>query len=218
MVPHLALMVVIIIFIFSLNILLSIVQSSLIGEITPQSVMFIIATTLFLMGLNLGFLHICINIINNKKVNFIQLFSSFHMLISYVMATAIYIMALIIVASPGIMLLMVPAKPDLINLSYASTMDSWLTILGIILIIVPSIYLSIRLQFYDYFLVDEECGALESIKKSAKISKGYVLELFILGAILALIVLISIIPFGIGLIISAPLSTMATSYIYLKLK
>ena len=84
--------------------------------------------------------------------------------------------------------------------------------------IVPAIYLSVRLQFYEYFLIDEECGVIESIKKSAEISKGYVLELFILGAILSLIILISIIPMGLGLIFSIPLSTVAISYVYLKLK
>ena len=59
--------------------------------------------------------------------------------------------------------------------------------------IIPAIYLSVRLQFYEYFLIDEECGVIESIKKSANISKGYVLELFVLGAVLSIIILISII-------------------------
>ena len=93
--------------------------------------------------------------------------------------------------------------------------ESVSAILSTLLMIIPAIYLSVRLQFYEYFLIDEECGILESIKKSADISSGYVLELFILGAILALIVLISIIPLGLGLIFSIPLSTVATSYVYI---
>ena len=84
--------------------------------------------------------------------------------------------------------------------------------------IVPAMYLSVRLQFYEYFLIDEECSVIDAIKKSADISKGHVLELFILGAALSLIILISIIPMGLGLIFSIPLSAVATSYVYLKLK
>ena len=84
--------------------------------------------------------------------------------------------------------------------------------------IVPATYLSVRLQFYEYFLIDEECSVIDSLKKSADISKGYILELFIIGAILSLIVLISIIPMGLGLLFSIPLSMVAISYIYLKLK
>ena len=218
MVPHLALMVIIILFIFSLNILLSLIQDKLIGEIRAQTIMFIIAATLFQMGLNLGLLRICINIINNQKVSFSYLFGSFHMLISYILATIVYLAALIIAAAPGIILLITTATSDLTPLSGNNIMSRGSTIFGIFLIIVPAVYLSIRLQFYDYFLIDENCSAMESIIKSANISKGYVLELFILGAILSLIILISIIPLGAGLIISVPFATMATSYIYLKLK
>ena len=216
--PHLALMIIIILFIFLLNILISIVQDKLLGEITTQTIIFIIAATLFQMGLNLGFLRISLNIINNQETSFFHLFGSFHMLIPYVLATIIYLAALIVAASPGIILLVMSATSDLTTISNTNPMGNWSTIFGIALIFVPVVYLSIRLQFYDYFLIDEECGVWKSIKKSADISKGYVLELFILGAVLSLIILISIIPLGVGLIISIPLVTMATSYIYLKLK
>ena len=91
-------------------------------------------------------------------------------------------------------------------------------LIAALLIIVPAVYVSMRLQFYDYFLIDNECSILESITNSAKITKGFVGELFILGAILSIIVLISIIPLGVGLIISIPLGIMVNTNIYQKLK
>jgi len=213
---HLMLMIIIVLFIFLLNILLSIVQERLLSDITYQAILFVIAAYLFQMGLNLGLLRICLNMINNTDVNFSLLFTSFHILIPYFLATILYLAALLLAASPGLLLLLTTTSINLDNLS--STMGSIPTILSIIIMIVPAIYLSVRLQFYEYFLIDEECGVIESIKKSAEISKGYVLELFILGAILSLIILISIIPMGLGLIFSIPLSTVAISYVYLKLK
>ena len=138
------------------------------------------------------------------------------MLIPYVLATILYLAALILAASPGMLLLLSSINIDIDNLY--SSMGNIPVILSLILMIIPAIYLSVRLQFYDYFLIDEECGIVESIKKSADISKGYVLELFILSAVLSLIVLISIIPMGLGLIFSIPLSMVATSYVYIKLK
>ena len=156
------------------------------------------------------------NMINNTDVNFALLFTSFHILIPYFLATILYLAALLLAASPGLLLLLTTTSVDLDNLSTPT--GSIPTILSIIIMIVPAIYLSVRLQFYEYFLIDEECGVIESIKKSAEISKGYVLELFILGAILSLIILISIIPMGLGLIFSIPLSMVAISYVYLKLK
>ena len=213
---HLMLMVIIVLFIFLLNILLSIVQERLLSDITYQAILFVIAAYLFQMGLNLGLLRICLNMINNTDVNFSLLFASFHILIPYFLATILYLAALLLAASPGLLLLLTTTSVNLDNLS--SPTGSIPTILSIIIMIVPAIYLSVRLQFYEYFLIDEECGVIESIKKSAEISKGYVLELFILGAILSLIILISIIPMGLGLIFSIPLSTVAISYVYLKLK
>ena len=213
---HLALMAMIILFIFALNMILSVIQEKLLGEITYQSMLFIMAAYLFQMGLNLGFLRICLNIINNTEVNFPLLFSSYHMLIPYVLATILYLAALILAASPGMLLLLSSINIDIDNLY--SSMGNIPVILSLILMIIPAIYLSVRLQFYDYFLIDEECGIVESIKKSADISKGYVLELFILSAVLSLIVLISIIPMGLGLIFSIPFSMVATSYVFIKLK
>jgi len=213
---HLPLMIAIVLFIITLNIILSIVQEKLLGTATYQSIIFVIASYLFLMGLNLGLLRICLNMINKVDVDFSLLFGSFHMLIPYTLATIFYLAALLVAASPGMILFIISTSVDLENLSMAT--GSVPAILSTLLIIIPAIYLSVRLQFYEYFLIDEECGILDSIKKSADISKGYVLELFILGVVLALIVLISIIPLGLGLILSIPLSTVATGYVYLKLK
>jgi len=213
---HLPLMIAIVLFIITLNILLSIVQEKLLGTATYQSIIFVMAAYLFLMGLNLGLLRICLNIIDNVDVDFSLLFSSFHMLISYALATIVYLAALLLAASPGLLLFIIVTSVDLEN--FSMVVGSAPVILSTLLMIIPAIYLSIRLQFYEYFLIDEECGILESIKKSAYISRGYVLELFILGAVLALIILISIIPLGLGLLLSIPLSTVVTSYVYLKLK
>ena len=209
---HLGLMVIIVLFLLSLNIMISIVQDRLLGDISYQSVLFIIAAYLFQMGLNLGMLRICLNMINNEEVNFFQLFNSFHMLIPYALATILYIAALLFAAAPGLLLLKTISMGSLSGLAVNAQ-----TMLSTIIMIIPAIYLSVRLQFYEYFLIDEECGIIESIKKSAEISKGYVLELFIIGSILVLFILISIIPMGLGLIFTIPLSTVVMSYVYLKL-
>ena len=228
---HLPLMIAIVLFIITLNIILSIVQEKLLGTATYQSIIFFIAAYLFQMGLNLGLLRICLNMINKIDVDFSLLFSSFHMLIPYALATICYLVALLLAASPGLLLFGATIIDDLDNIYEIA--GSAPTILSMIIIIIPVIYLSVRLQFYEYFLIDEECGIIESIKKSADISKGYVLELFILGVALSLMILISIIPMLLAIIFSAPLSMaaglagivfsiplslMVISNVYLKLK
>ena len=79
-------------------------------------------------------------------------------------------------------------------------------------------YASIRMQYYNYFLVDKECGAIVAIKNSIKITQGSVGRLFVLGAALSIIILISMLPLMLGLLISIPLATMVNTRIYLMLK
>ena len=161
--PHLSLLILAILFIFGLNLLLSALQEEILGDIKAQSILFTIAAYLFQMGLNLGMLRISLNIINNKEVNFSQLFGSFDVLIPYILATIVLIAILLIAASPGIILLLVSVSADWDSMSNLEAPDDWSVIIPIILIFIPSVYISVRLQFYNYFLLEEEGGIIESI-------------------------------------------------------
>ncbi len=216
--PNLGLMVLAIVFIVSLNLILGIVQDRLLQDVTLQSILFTVAAYLFQMGLNLGMLRICLNLIDNKDGDFSQLFGSFHLLIPYLLASLITLSILLLAAAPGIILLLSSISSDLDMLQAAETWGGVSTTIPALIIIIPLIYISLRLQFYDYFLVDEECNIVEAVKKSMAITKGYVMELFLLGAVMSIIVLVSIIPLGVGLFISIPLATMVNTYVYQKLK
>ena len=216
--PNLGLMVLVIVFIFSLNLILGIVQDRLLQDVTLQSILFTVAAYLFQMGLNLGMLRICLNLIYNKDGDFSQLFGSFHLLIPYLLASLITLSILLLVAAPGTILLLSSISSDLDMLQAAETWGGVSTTIPVLIIIIPLVYISLRLQFYDYFLVDGESNIVEAVKKSMAITKGYVMELFLLGAVMSIIVLVSIIPLGAGLFISIPLATMVNTYIYQKLK
>ena len=216
--PNLGLMVLAIVFIFSLNLILGIVQDRLLQDVTLQSILFTVAAYLFQMGLNLGMLRICLNLIYNKDGDFSQLFGSFHLLIPYLLASLITLSILLLVAAPGIILLLSSISSDLDMLQAAETWGGVSTTIPVLIIIIPLVYISLRLQFYDYFLVDGESNIVEAVKKSMAITKGYVMELFLLGAVMSIIVLVSIIPLGAGLFISIPLVTMVNTCVYQKLK
>ena len=206
---HLPLLVLTVLFMFTLNIIFSVVQDKIMMQTTYRSIIFISAAFLFQAGLNLGMIRISLNMINQKNVYFSLLFSSFHMLIPSVLASLVYICILFIAALPGLLLL-IYSSGGIASINIFS-------ILSIILLIAPATYLSVRFQFYNYFLIDEECEIIESLKKSANISHGHILELFVIGAMLSIITLISIIPLGLGLLISIPLSTTTLTYIYMVL-
>lgn len=176
---------------------------------TLQQLLFIIAAILFVTGINLGFIKICIKILKKENIKIMQLFESFDVLLPYLISTILYGMAHIMIAMPGIIILLIYLKLMPGSIIY---------FLGMLFIIIPTVYLSLRLQFYPYFLLDERSGLFESLKKSYFISKGYAYQLFIIGAILSIIIQIAIIPLFIGLIIALPYSKIVTTYTYFKLK
>ncbi len=89
--------------------------------------------------------------------------------------------------------------------------------IGFALLIIPGIYLLLRLQFFVASMVDENTGAIESLKRSWNITKGHTLELFILSLIMILISFIGTIALFIGIFIAAPLITLMYVYTYRKL-
>ena len=205
-------LILIMLFILALNLVISGIQEKILEEITIQAIVFTIASYLFQAGINLGMIKVAINIQNKIEASFSNIFNHFHMLINYILATIILLIILILVGLPGLIVI-------LFSISYESSMIYTLFFpVGLILVIIPAIYASIRMQFYDYFLVDEECGVVESIKKSLMITDGYVGELFLLGATVSIIILISMIPLMIGLLVSIPLSVMVNAYVFNSLK
>lgn len=186
----------------------NIIQTLTIPRLSIQQILFIIAAIFFITGLNLGFIQICLNIVKRNNYNIKQLFGSFHILVPYIIATFFYIIANTLAATPGIIILIIYINSNIFQIFYY---------IGIFSAIIPPFYLSLRLQFYIYFLVDEECGLIESIKKSMSISRGHVYQLFILGIILSIIIQVSMIPYFLGLIITIPYSKLATTYLYIQL-
>ena len=215
---HLGLWILIMLFIMAFNLAISTVQEKLLDNITSQTILFTVAAYLFQAGINLGMLKIALNIYSGNEAGFSDLLSSFHLLVSYILATIVFFVLLLIAATPGAILLMISISFDFDSLSNLESISSLSFVLPLLLMIVPVIYASIRMQFYDYFLVNEDGGAIEAIKRSIAITRDYVGDLFILGAILSIIILVSMIPLMLGLLISIPLATMVNSQVFLLLK
>jgi membrane-anchored glycerophosphoryl diester phosphodiesterase (GDPDase) len=77
--------------------------------------------------------------------------------------------------------------------------------LGGIVLCLPAMYISIRFMFTLAFIVDEDTGIIESLRKSWAITKGQALPLFLLGLLSVVVIVVSVLLFFIGLFISVPL-------------
>lgn len=89
--------------------------------------------------------------------------------------------------------------------------------IGIILLLVPGIYLAVRLQFFTQFIVEENCGITESLKKSWQLTEGQVMPLLLLLLTMIGIALVGCILFFIGIFVAMPLIYMMQCYVFRKL-
>lgn len=88
---------------------------------------------------------------------------------------------------------------------------------GILLLIIPGIYWAIKYQFTLKLIVDKKLSPVDALKTSGKITHGYKWWLLGFGIILGLINFATIITLFIGLIVTIPVTVMATMYVYRKL-
>ena len=92
-----------------------------------------------------------------------------------------------------------------------------IVLIGTAFLIIPGVYLFLRLQFCFISMVDENTGIIESLKRSWSITKGYSLQLFILLLIMILISFIGSVALFVGIFIATPLIVLMYVYAYRKL-
>lgn len=89
--------------------------------------------------------------------------------------------------------------------------------IGCILFIIPGIYLAIRLQFFIAFIVEEDCGILDSLKRSWEITDKQVMPLFLLGLAMLGIMLVGLILLVVGIFVTTPVVYTMYCYTFRKL-
>jgi len=90
-------------------------------------------------------------------------------------------------------------------------------LIGLILLIVPGMYLAIKYQFVPYLIVDKNMDVIEAFKKSGKMTDGSKWNLFLLIILLVIIVLLGFLAFIVGIFVALPIAMVAVAYVYRKL-
>lgn len=70
---------------------------------------------------------------------------------------------------------------------------------------------------YELFVVDQEMSAIEAISASREMTKGHVREIIGISLLSFGIILLGLIPVGIGLLWAVPTVTLARAKLYRKL-
>lgn len=92
-----------------------------------------------------------------------------------------------------------------------------IVMVGFVLLILPGIWLSIRLQFFTYALVDKDVKILEALRMSWDMTEGNWWNLFAYNILLSLIVMLGFILLIVGIFVAIPVAWLGYALVYLKL-
>jgi uncharacterized membrane protein len=99
----------------------------------------------------------------------------------------------------------------------ASVLYALIVLGGLLLLIVPGIIWGIKFRYFRYLIVDKNLGPIAALKKSAEITQGAKLDLYIFGLIAFVLQILGLMTFGVGLFFIVPVIWMAETFIYRKL-
>ena len=189
------------------------------NEFPIQRIIFILSTSLMIMGLEIGFTKCIFHILDNKKIFISNIFNYFHLLGSYILGTLIYYCSISVGIIPGFLYLYSKYSGESINIMYTSIGDPYFQelisayfnsldlLILLFIIVIPAIYISLRLSFWSYFVIEKETSGIDAIKRSYTITKNKELEIIcyvFLILIFNILGLLSIV----GICFTAPLTYM----------
>lgn len=88
---------------------------------------------------------------------------------------------------------------------------------GLALFIIPGIIWGIKYGFVHYLIIDQKLSPMAALKKSAEMTQGVKMDLFLFLLASSVLMGVAVIPFGLGMLIAAPVVNLAMIYIYRKL-
>lgn len=144
------------------------------------------------------------------------------MLLSYVinffLAVGVTMIALNVFDQKPATLKMLYADPAVVWRYFLATVLYMLIILGgTILLIVPGIIWAIKYSQYKYIVIEKNIGPWEALKLSGRITKGSRWNIFFFFVLVGLLNVLGAIVLGVGLLVTIPVSMMASVWVYRKL-
>ena len=97
-----------------------------------------------------------------------------------------------------------------INFAFVSLIKGFLIFLGLILFVIPGIYLGLRWMFAELLVIDKKMKPMEALAKSAEMTEGIKWKLLGFSLLAFLIALLGIIVLVVGLFAATAVITLAS--------
>jgi len=113
---------------------------------------------------------------------------------------------------------LLPDGATFLNYLAVSIVYGVLVTAGLILLVVPGIYLAVRYGLASFLVADgRTTDVLGAFRQSSQLTRGSRGRLFLFGVVLLLLNLAGAIVFGVGLLVTLPMSAFASALVYRRL-
>lgn len=89
--------------------------------------------------------------------------------------------------------------------------------IGLVLFVVPGLYVLARFGMYPFFLVDKNLGPIEALSQASKSTEGQRWPIFVLFMAVIGLDILGFLFFGVGEFITVPVTSLALAVVYNKL-
>jgi len=96
----------------------------------------------------------------------------------------------------------------------ATILYTIMMVIGFVLLIIPGIIVVLVFGLYGWTIADRGLGVVESLSRSAEITRGHRLELFGLGVVLILINIVGLLCLIVGVVFTMGISLVTLAYTY----
>lgn len=107
--------------------------------------------------------------------------------------------------------------PLFLNFFIAAFLYHLMVGIGLMLLIIPGLYLWVRYGFFGLFIIEQGVDPIESLKLSAKATEGKRWHLFWFFVLCVLLIFLGMLFFVVGLFVAIPVTMLAIVLVYRKL-
>ena len=189
------------------------------NQMSIQYILYRITYLLLVTGVTLGVTAQMIKITRLMTIeSFSDVLNYYHKILTSITGSVLVALAFGVLAVIFIILFMGVSSLSIESIESMAKGDevSGPLMIGFMGYIVIIAYLSLKTNFFTYFIVDKDMGPIEALRESLTRTTGLEFELFTIYSILALLNLIGALLFGIGLLFTIPYSWMVVSVIYTR--
>ncbi|MDH3678867.1 MAG: hypothetical protein OEV40_02835 [Acidimicrobiia bacterium] len=116
----------------------------------------------------------------------------------------------------------IPDYGDRLDAIVTYTVATFLYGLGVafslVLLIVPGIMFAVAYYYYGMIVVDTGADPITALREARALSKGHRWPMFGAGLLAMAITLLGLIAFGVGILLSIPVTSLAAAHIYQQLR